>query len=152
MQRRSDDDFEFAGYDCQDTPDWNQPPAQIIRPNSALIFPALLKLPDIVYDSPVPTSSAKPELSCGQKDASETPGNVFWVGIFTNFYGNIRETRLMELDELGIAKANPIPLKAAKLVVSNPTNIFGRTPPPYLNSISGGKVSRTGTQTIQFLG
>lgn len=56
----------------------------------------------------------------------------------------------MESDKLWIVKSIPIPVKTVKLAVPNSTNVTGRTPPPDLNSISGGKFCRTGTQFIQF--
>lgn len=53
--------------------------------------PSLLDLPDILYDSPIPTSSSKLESSCSQKDASETPWNVFLAVVCTDFCEGMRE-------------------------------------------------------------
>ncbi|KAJ8065348.1 hypothetical protein OCU04_006036 [Sclerotinia nivalis] len=114
-----DDDYELAGCDCQDTPDWNQPPPCKLRPNASLISQKLLNLPDIVYDPPVPTSSAKSEPSCDQKEPSGVPWNVFSPGVYTSFCENMRENKTNQVGDVVDSEGNSIPIKAVKLATSN---------------------------------
>ncbi|KAI9646001.1 hypothetical protein NHQ30_005439 [Ciborinia camelliae] len=109
-----DDDYEFAGYDCEDTPDWNQPPPLKVRLNAALNSQKLLNLPDIVYDPPALTSSAKPQPSCDPKESSGVPWNVFSPGVHTSFCENMGDNKTNQVGKVVDSKGNPIHIKTAK--------------------------------------